>query len=82
MPSTVTIRKHLIHIIFVGKCSNVLLTGCFFPPSACATVRGQAEMECAGIRCYCPADSDALPHSGGHVSVNMHYQNPKTNVGG
>lgn len=57
------------------------IDGLFFS-TACATVRGQAEAECAGIRCYCPADSDALPHSEGHVSANMYYQNPKTNVGG
>ncbi len=43
-------------------------------------VRGQREAQCMGIRCHCPADSDALLCSGGHVSVNMHYKIPKTNV--
>lgn len=43
-------------------------------------VRGQREARCMGIRCHCPADSDALLRSGGHVSVNMHYKIPKTNA--
>lgn len=43
-------------------------------------VRGQREAQCMGIRCHCPADSDALLCSGGHVSVNMHYKIPKTNA--
>lgn len=43
-------------------------------------VWGQREARRAGIRCNCPHDSDALLRSGGHVSVNMHYKIPKTNV--
>lgn len=44
--------------------------------SRLALVRGQPQTACSGIRRYCPCHSDALRGPGGHVSVNIHYQNP------
>lgn len=55
------------------------IDGLFFS-RAPGCVWGQREARRAGIGCNCPPDSDALLRSGGHVSVNMHYKIPKTNV--
>lgn len=41
-----------------------------------ALVRGQPQTVCGGIRRYCWCQIDALQGPGGHVSVNIHYQNP------
>ena len=46
----------------------------FFP--RLALVRGQPQTACGGIRRYCRCHIDALQGPGGHVSVNIHYQNP------
>lgn len=46
----------------------------FFP--CLALVRGQPQTACGGIRRYCRCHIDALQGPGGHVSVNIHYQNP------
>lgn len=46
----------------------------FFP--RLALVRGQPQTVCGGIRRYCWCQIDALQGPGGHVSVNIHYQNP------
>lgn len=45
-----------------------------------ALVRGQPQAACSGIRCYCSCHIDALLNTEGHVSVNIHYQNPEKNV--
>lgn len=52
----------------------VLLMSHFFP--RLALVRGQPQTACGGIGRYCQCHIDALQGPGGHVSVNIHYQNP------
>lgn len=57
------------------KASNtVLLMSHFFP--CLVVVRGQPQTACCGIGRYCRCHIDALQGPGGHVSVNIHYQNP------
>lgn len=53
----------------------VLLMSHFFP--RLVLVRGQPQRALGGIRRYCWCHIDALQGPGGHISVNIHYQNPK-----
>lgn len=47
-----------------------------FFPRRLAPVRGQPQTARGGITRYCRCHIDALQGPGGHVSVNIHYQNP------
>lgn len=63
-------------------CFNKVQMSYWLPFSPCAPKLPEVKLtqRVCEIRCYCPCDTDALLSTKGHVSVNIYYQNPKTNV--